>query len=346
MINPEESQQVSSANPSPADHAPASRENGVLRSVPERQCVCVPLREDGFLVVDLDTRQIVELHQTIDARPRAARKNGFLRNPDPQLFAPLPGSTALAEAADHDGTADSVQVQIDRLRAANRRKDEFLATLSHELRSPLASIQYAVRLLRKQPEETAAQQRVREVIERQLLRTTRIVNDLSDVSRIAHGRLHIDSERIDLRVIVANAIETLEVDITERKHHLTTELPETSVWLHGDACRLEQVFVNLLSNASRYTDAGGELSVSVATSGSQAVVCVRDSGIGITPDALPYIFDLFTQANTADPRSRAGLGIGLAVVRNLLAAHGGSVTATSAGSGKGSEFTVRLPLER
>jgi two-component system CheB/CheR fusion protein len=141
---------------------------------------------------------------------------------------------------------------------------------------------------------------------------------------------------------VNNAIETLESDLNERSHRLATELPDTPVWLHADPCRLEQVFVNLVANASRYTDAGGELTVGMHAGEGQAVVRVRDSGIGIAPHALAHIFDLFKQANGADPRSKAGLGVGLAVVRKLVELHGGSVTAASAGLGQGSEFTVRL----
>jgi signal transduction histidine kinase len=172
---------------------------------------------------------------------------------------------------------------------------------------------------------------------------TRLADDLLDISRVNHGRLHLQRERIDLRVSVSNAIETVESDINEHHHRLTTSMPDAPVWLQADPRRLEQVFVNVLANACRYTDAGGDLAVWVHTRDGQAVVRVRDSGIGIAPDALPYIFDLFKQANEGDPRSRSGLGIGLALVRDLVELHGGSVGAASAGSGQGSEFTVCLP---
>jgi two-component system CheB/CheR fusion protein len=226
-----------------------------------------------------------------------------------------------------------------------RRKDEFLATISHELRSPLASIQNAVRLLSIQVGENHARQRAQAMIERQVRRMTQLVDDLLDLSRISHGRMHLRCERIDLREVLRNAIETLESDINERNHHLTTAVPDGPVWLNADPLRLEQVFVNLLANASRYTDVAGELSVLVHTRDDQAVVRIRDSGIGIAPNALPYIFDLFRQADEAAPYSRSGLGIGLAVVRSLVELHGGSVTAVSAGLGRGSEFTVSLPRE-
>jgi signal transduction histidine kinase len=145
---------------------------------------------------------------------------------------------------------------------------------------------------------------------------------------------------------VRDAIETLESDFNQRNHRVAATWPDAPVWLHADAGRLEQVFVNLLANASKYTDAGGELALSVYTRRGDAVVCVRDSGIGIARDVLPHIFDLFVQADDADPRSKSGLGIGLALVRMLTELHGGSVIAASAGLGQGSEFTVRLPQAR
>jgi signal transduction histidine kinase len=191
--------------------------------------------------------------------------------------------------------------------------------------------------------ESLPRQRARAMIERQVRRMTRLVDDLLDVSRINHGRLDLRRERIDLREVITNAIETLQSDLND--HHLAVALPDAPVWLLADGLRLEQVFCNLLANASKYTDKGGDLTVWLHTSGDLAVVRIRDSGIGIAPDALPYIFDLFRQADEAAPHSRSGLGIGLALVRNLLELHGGSVTAASAGVGQGSEFTVRLPRE-
>lgn len=167
-----------------------------------------------------------------------------------------------------------------------------------------------------------------------------VVNDLLVVSRITHGCMRLQRERIDLCTIVSNAIETLEPDIGERGQRLTITLPEAPVWLEADPLRLEQVFENLLANASRYTDANGELAVSVHIPDGHAVVRIRDSGIGIAPSALPYIFDLFRQAEEAAPRSQTGLGVGLSLVRNLVEFHGGSVT----GIGHESEFTVHLPI--
>ena len=235
--------------------------------------------------------------------------------------------------------------RVEELVTANRRKDEFLAMLGHELRSPLTSINNGVHLLSRQTEDTPARQKTQEMLQRQVRRMTQLVHDVLDLSRITHGRLHVQRERIDLRDVVSNAIETLGPDIGERHHRLTTALPDAPVWMQGDPGRLEQVFVNLLANASKYTDAGGDLAVWMHTRDGQAIVRVRDSGIGIAPEVLPQLFDLFRQADEADRRSQSGLGIGLALVRNLVESHGGSVTGASAGLGQGSEFTVRLPRE-
>jgi signal transduction histidine kinase len=242
-------------------------------------------------------------------------------------------------------SARQARLRVQQLATVHGCKEEFLAILSHELRSPLAAIQNAAYLLGSQTGQTPARQRAQALIERQVRRMTQLVDDLLDVSRINHGRLHLERERIDLRVVASNAIETLESDINERHQQLITALPDAPVWLRADPWRLEQVFVNLLTNASKYTDAGGVLELWVHTRAAQAVVHIRDSGMGIAPDDLPHIFDLFRQADEAAPRSKSGLGIGLALVRTLVELHGGSVTAASAGNERGSEFTVRLPRE-
>jgi signal transduction histidine kinase len=234
--------------------------------------------------------------------------------------------------------------RVEELANANRRKDEFLAVLGHELRGPLASILNGIRLLAHHEQAAPATQDTRAMIERQVAHMTQLVDDLLDVSRITQGRLRLQRERIDLREVVSNAIETLDSDTRRRNHRVTSSLPDTPMWLLADPGRLEQVFVNLLANASKYTDTGGELTVVGRVQGSQAVVLVRDSGIGIAAEVLPKLFDLFWQADAAASRSQSGLGIGLALVRNLVESHGGIVTAQSAGPGRGSEFTVYLPL--
>jgi signal transduction histidine kinase len=324
--------------------------SGTARSIgddgaPPLDCVLgsvgLPFAEDGTLLAGLETRRAVETYLWARPRTRLAIKPEEVHNGAPATDSRFIGSVG-HEITRKNWALRQAQLQVQELTCANRRKDEFLAVLSHELRSPLSSIRFAVGLLRGPMGATGVQQRMQALIERQLGRMAQLVDELLDVSRITNGRLHLQRERVDLRVIVNNAIETLESDLKERNHRLATELPDTPVWLHADPCRLEQVFVNLVANASRYTDAGGELRVCMQPGEGQAVVRVRDSGIGIAPHALAHIFDLFKQANGADPRSKAGLGVGLAVVRKLVELHGGSVTAASAGLGRGSEFTVRL----
>jgi signal transduction histidine kinase len=235
--------------------------------------------------------------------------------------------------------------QVEGLTTANHRKDETLAIVSHELRSPLAAIKNALSLLASRAADTSVRDRAHAMIERQVRRMTLLVDDLLDASRIAQNRLVLRCERIDLRVVVSHAMETLEPEISHKKQRLVTSMPQAPVWSQADPCRLEQVFVNLIANASRYSDAGGDLTVWMHTRAGQAVIRVRDTGIGIAPEFLPHVFDLFEQGNTADPRCAQGLGIGLAVVRDLVELHGGSVTAASAGLGQGSEFAVLLRTE-
>jgi len=242
-------------------------------------------------------------------------------------------------------TLRQARLRVEELTLANRRKDEFLAMLGHELRNPLAAIHNGIRLLGDQARDAPTPQELKAMLERQVRRVTQLVDDVLDVSRITQGSLHLQCERIDLRDVVRNAIQTLESDIKQRNHRLTTGLPDAPVWLQADPGRLEQVFVNLLANASKYTDMGGELTLVMQVRDGQAIVRVRDTGIGIAPEVLPQLFALFRQADQAAPRYRSGLGIGLALVRNLVESHGGSVTGASAGLGHGSEFTVCLPRE-
>jgi signal transduction histidine kinase len=322
-----------------ANHGPLVVTRGTER-LNDKADAPIPVLDDEPAAAILFVGSTTEPSPGHKSRPRI---NGdALHNPY------SPGAPEFLDSAVRAITPYTRRLRQARLRArklvnANRRKNEFLAMLSHELRSPLAAIQTAVQLLSSQTGETPARQRTQAVIGRQVRRMTRLVDDLLDVSRISHGRLHLQREWIDLRVVVSNAIETLESDINERHHRLSTALPDAPVWLQADPGRLEQVFVNLLANASRYTEAGGELAVSVHARDGQAVVGIRDSGIGIAPDALPHIFDLFKQADEATPCSESGLGIGLALVRKLVELHAGSVTAASDGIGQGSEFTVRLP---
>jgi two-component system CheB/CheR fusion protein len=237
------------------------------------------------------------------------------------------------------------QSRVKELIAANRHKDEFLAVVSHELRNPIASIQNAVSILRKQPAGDAALLlRVHALIDRQLGNMSLLAESLLDVSQITRGEVRLKRERVDLCEVVRSAVETLQSNFDQRSHRIAMTLPGSPVWLQADANRLEHVFVNLLANGSKYMDVGGELTVSVHVHDSDAFCRVRDAGIGIAPEMLPHIFELFVQTDDAMRRSTSGLGIGLALVRMLVELHGGAVAAASAGLTRGSEFTVRLPL--
>ncbi len=235
--------------------------------------------------------------------------------------------------------------QIEDLVIADRRKDESLALLLHELRTPLASIQNAMAVLRIRSRDESLQQRMHELIERQVRQMVLLTASLSQTSEHRLANLEPDLQRIDLCAVLRMAAETVTAEFTERRHELLVSLPESSVWILGDAGRLEQVFVNLLSNASKYSDVGGKIALSMRVNDGYAMVQVRDSGVGIAADSMPFIFDLFVRADTMDVRTRPGQGIGLALVRSILESHHGTVSAASEGVGHGSEFTVRLKIE-
>ena len=236
-----------------------------------------------------------------------------------------------------------MQEQARALAALDRRKDEFLAMLGHELRNPLAPITNAVQLLGLQKNEGKVQQRARIIIERQVGQLNRLVNDLLEVSRITTGTIHLQRGRVALSGIVECAVETARPLMIERQHVLTVSPPRQPLWLDADAARLEQVIVNLLNNAAKYTANGGHISLAVEQAGDEAVIRVSDTGVGIAPDLLPHIFDLFTQAERSLDRAQGGLGIGLCLVQRLVEMHGGRVEASSV-LGQGSEFVIRLPV--
>ncbi|MBA3493553.1 MAG: HAMP domain-containing histidine kinase [Gammaproteobacteria bacterium] len=232
------------------------------------------------------------------------------------------------------------------LKEANRRKDEFLAMLAHELRNPLAPIRYAVQVLQLTGSREPTLQWCRDVIDRQVQHMVRLVDDLLDVSRITRGRITLQKEPLDLATIVAGAVETSRPLIDEHNHELVISVPPEPVRVEGDLTRLSQVISTLLSNAAKYTDNGGRIWLTAERSGSEAIVRVRDAGTGITADVVPYVFDLFFQADRSLDRSPGGLGVGLSIVRSLVEMHGGRVEAFSEGRGRGSEFVVRLPVSQ
>jgi PAS domain S-box-containing protein len=230
------------------------------------------------------------------------------------------------------------------LHNADRRKDEFLALLAHELRNPLGPIRHAVKVLRAKAPSPSELQWATSIIERQAEHMSRLVDDLLDVSRITRGTIELRRERVDLAAVVKGAVEVTGAAIDKGEHRLTVTLPAEALYVEGDQTRLIQVVGNLLDNASKYTDAGGRISVSVERDGDAAVIRVRDNGIGIAPNQLPHIFDMFMQGGFALERSQGGLGVGLALVERLVTLHNGTVTASSEGEGTGSEFTIRLPI--
>ena len=233
------------------------------------------------------------------------------------------------------------------LHEADRRKNEFLATLSHELRNPLAAVSNAVRLLELGPPTDSQSDSARQVLGRQVGHLVRLIDDLLDVSRITSGKITLRKELVDLATVVVRAVETVRPALAARGQELDVKVAPGQMIVDGDPIRLAQVIGNLLANSVKYTDAGGRIRLGVerapADLGEGAAIRVEDTGIGIAPDMLPRIFDLFSQAD--HPRDgRGGLGIGLALVRELVALHGGTVTASSAGAGHGTAFVVRLPL--
>lgn len=229
------------------------------------------------------------------------------------------------------------------LRSADRRKDEFLAMLAHELRNPLAPIRTATEVLSRTLPAHDRNRAIADLVKRQVTHLTRLVDDLLDVSRITQGRIQLQQATLELSTIVAQAIEATEPILRER-HHVVTRLSDLQpLYVNGDAARLLQCVTNLLTNAAKYTDPRGKIRIELRADGDQAVISVSDSGIGIAAELLPSIFDLFVQSERSLDRSQGGLGIGLSVVQRLVRMHGGNVTASSAGPGKGATFEIRLP---
>jgi two-component system CheB/CheR fusion protein len=253
-------------------------------------------------------------------------------------------TAALQEANEALRTEIGQRLQAEKdLQEADRRKDEFLAMLGHELRNPLAPILNGLHILRMGKVDGQAAERVQSMMEHQVRTLSRLVDDLLDVSRITRGKIQLRKEPIDLGLAIGRAIGTVRPLIELQKHELSVSLPEGPVYVEADVTRLEQVLINLLTNAAKYTEPGGHIRLDVARDRAEVVVGIRDNGIGISDDLLPRIFDMFTQADCLLDRAQGGLGIGLTLVRRLIQMHGGSVVAHSDGPGKGSEFVVRLP---
>ena len=237
-----------------------------------------------------------------------------------------------------------IEELLQQLGAADRRKNEFLATLAHELRNPLAPILNALQLLELAQDDPAIQRKARDVIGRQVGQMVRLIDDLLDVSRIANSKLQLRKERIELAAAVHSALETTRPLIDKAGHELTVSLPSEPIIVDADLTRLAQVFTNLLNNAAKYTPEGGRICLTVEQQGGEVMVSVRDTGIGIAAEHLPSLFEMFSQATPALERSGGGLGIGLALARGVVKMHGGRIEVRSQGPGEGSEFSVRLPV--
>lgn len=230
------------------------------------------------------------------------------------------------------------------LKDADCRKNEFLATLAHELRNPLAPIRNGLQVMKLAGDDAEAVERCRSMMERQVEQMVRLVDDLMDVSRITRGKVELKKQRVRLAAVVSSAVETSRPLIDQMGHELTVTVPKQPIIVDADLTRLAQVFMNLLTNAAKYSERGGHVWLTVERQGSDVVVSVRDTGVGIDGDKLPIIFDMFSQVADSLEKAQGGLGIGLCLVKRLVEMHGGSVEAKSGGAGKGSEFVVRLPV--
>lgn len=260
--------------------------------------------------------------------------------------AALTGLVSQLRSANQNLVLAAVRAQVlqEEAEARNRQQNEFLAMLAHELRNPLAPISAAAQLLKLSGADERRVQQSSDVISRQVKHMTELVDDLLDVSRVTRGLVTLTPKNLDLKRVVASAVEQARPSIEGRKHVLILRMGGESAFVHADQTRLVQVIVNLLTNAAKYTPQGGEIVLEVDVVGQEARLCVSDNGSGIEPGLLPHIFDLFTQGERTPDRAQGGLGLGLALVKSMVALHGGRVEARSAGPGTGSAFSIYLPI--
>jgi signal transduction histidine kinase len=311
------------------------------------------LRSKVSVLIELYTkrRQLQELNRTLaKTNERLAEANTTLQAEKTReletLNRVLQRANQELESANRllqTEVAERARVELA-LKEADRHKDEFLAMLAHELRNPLAPIHNAVQLMHRQSFTDPQLTWSRDVIGRQLAHLTRLVDDLLDVSRITRGKINLSKEVIELETLMARTVETVQPFFEERGHTLAVEVPKGMLAVLGDPTRLVQALGNVLGNAAKYTQRGGHITLTAAQSGPEVVIRVRDDGIGIPAELIPMIFNLFTQLDRTSGLPQSGLGIGLALVQRLIEMHGGSVSAVSEGLGKGSEFSIRLPL--
>ena len=294
----------------------------------------------------------VRSYLAVPVRSRSGEVIGglFLGHPDRAVFTAraerlvVGVATQAAVAIDNARLYEQSLELIGRLQDSDRHKDEFLAMLSHELRNPLAPLRNSLHLLRLSSDGAGPSEFIHEMMERQVNHLVRLVDDLLEMSRISRGSFELRREHVELSAVVKNAIETSDPLLRAAGHRLTVSVPDQPLWIDGDAVRLSQVLANLLNNAAKYTDAGGEIAITARATGKSAEVVVRDNGSGISAEALPHIFEMFSRGDRSSGRDQTGLGIGLALARLLTEMHGGSIVARSDGKGRGSEFIVRIPL--
>ncbi|HEV3263102.1 MAG TPA: MASE1 domain-containing protein [Gemmataceae bacterium] len=299
------------------------------------------MEHDRLIMASGETRTYDDVGTAAGATRTYLSTKGPYRDPDGRVIGLIGISR---DISDRKRMEQELRRQATELAEADRRKDEFLAMLAHELRNPLAPIRNAVYVMRRQALEDPLLRWARDVVERQVQQLARLVDDLLDVSRITRGKISLQKEPVELRAVAARAIETSQPLIDARNHALRVALPPGPIWLEADPTRLAQILANLLNNAAKYTEEGGCIWLSADPGETEVTVRVRDNGMGIPAEMLPRLFQPFTQADRSLARSQGGLGIGLTLVKSLVEMHGGSVKASSDGPGRGSEFVVRLPV--
>jgi PAS domain S-box-containing protein len=334
--------------------SPEDRQRVAVLEFGESVSGTVAARRKARVLSDIQASDTAELQL-----PRIIGLRAYVSNPlviDDRLIGTLsfgsrtrshfePDELEFLETICHYVTATYDRIRLIRqLREADRRKDEFLATLAHELRNPLAPIRNALTIIRMRQHEPFSLEQARGMMERQLEQMVRLIDDLLDVSRITRGMLELRKERIALDSVISTALDTARPLIDSAGHTLQLSLPGEPVYLDGDPIRLAQILANLLNNAAKYMERGGHITVAASPAGEEVEIRVRDTGMGIPPHALASVFDMFTQIGRPADRTQSGLGIGLTLVRRLVEMHGGSIEARSEGVGRGAEFIVRLPV--
>lgn len=332
---------VNSGEPFSADYRFIARDGRVVWVHGEAKVVAdengKPLCLQG-VAFDITERKQAEaaLRQTRDElEQRVADRTAALDKINHQLQAEIAERTRLEE---------ELRLRVSQLAEADKRKDEFLATLAHELRNPLAPIHNALEIMLLPDADRPTIEIAQSIMERQLKSLVRLVDDLLDMSRITQGKIELRRQNVELAGVVEQAIETVRPMIEAQKHELTVSLPDEPVPLHADPTRLAQIIANLLNNAAKYSDPRGHIWLSAERNLQELLLRVRDTGIGIDSAALPKVFEMFVQVDKGHGRTHGGMGIGLTLVRRLVELHGGTISATSPGLGQGSEFTIRMPV--